>query len=145
MHVLPSEPLVLDVFEDPAVVMPESLIPGPSFGGETILGWAPVMPRVTIPSVPDVVTVVPFPVSFWCCFRFAVLTNFVMSWVFLNEMKTCGLGGENVVVLSINLCLGLAISGFVRLFDLLDVFSAVFVFTFIFLFLDHSLIIKIGI
>lgn len=55
---------MLGVFEDPAVVMPESLIPGPSGGGETILGWAPVMPSSTKPSVPDAVYFVPLPSNF---------------------------------------------------------------------------------
>jgi len=50
---LESVPVVSVVLEYPAVVMPESLIPGPAIGGESSLGWAPVVPLVVIPSIPD--------------------------------------------------------------------------------------------
>jgi len=58
---LESEPHVFLIFEDPSVVMPESLIPGPSLGSESVLGWSPVVPLVIIPSEPDFVILVPFP------------------------------------------------------------------------------------
>jgi len=58
---LESVPSSVLVLEDPAVVMPESLIPGPAVGGESSLGWAPVMPFVVIPSIPDLGLGVPFP------------------------------------------------------------------------------------
>ncbi len=50
---LESVPVASNVLEDIAVVMPESLVPGPSDGGESSLGWAPVVPLVVVPSVPD--------------------------------------------------------------------------------------------
>ena len=53
LSTLESVPVVAVVLEDPAVVMPVSLVPGPSDGGESSLGWAPVVPLVVVPSVPD--------------------------------------------------------------------------------------------
>lgn len=58
---LESVPHVFLVLEDPAVVMPETLIPGPSHGCESSLRWTPVVPLVIIPSEPDTIIFVPFP------------------------------------------------------------------------------------
>jgi len=63
---LESVPVAFNVFEDPTVVMPVSLVPGPSDGLESCLGWAPVVPSVVIPSIPDFVIRVPFIFSKWC-------------------------------------------------------------------------------
>ena len=58
---LESVPLAVDEFVDIACMMPEALIPGPAGSGESRFGWAPVVPFVVIPSVPDFLGGNPLP------------------------------------------------------------------------------------
>jgi len=53
---LESIPHALHMLEDPSVVMPVSLIPGPSLGSKSVLGRSPVVPFAIIPSEPDLVS-----------------------------------------------------------------------------------------
>jgi len=103
--------------EDPAVVMPESLIPSPSNWGESSLGWAPVVPFVVIPSIPDFTFWVPFPDDWWGLCLLAPVANFRMSSILLNELHAFLLGGKNVIVLSINLFFRSVIMLFIGSFD----------------------------
>lgn len=72
---LESPPCMMHVLEDPTVVMPVSLVPGPSDGLESLLGWAPVVPSVVIPSIPDFVIRVPFIFNKWCLGMSAPVAN----------------------------------------------------------------------
>ena len=58
---LESVPLAVDEFVDIACMMPVALIPGPAGSGESRFGWAPVVPFVVIPSVPDFLGGNPLP------------------------------------------------------------------------------------
>jgi len=50
---LESVPFAVHELVDIASMMPVALVPGPSGGGETRFGWAPIVPLVIVPSVPD--------------------------------------------------------------------------------------------
>lgn len=100
---LESVPHVVDILEDPTVVMPVSLIPSPSLGGESVLGWSPVVPFAHVPSEPNVVLWIPFPDDLWCLGMFTPVANLRVASVFLDESKALGLSVENVVVLFVNL------------------------------------------
>ena len=110
---LESVPVSSVVFEDPAVVMPVALIPGPSIGGEASLGWSPVVPFAIIESIPDLVSWIPFPDDSWSSSSLAPVANLWVSSILLDEVKALSLSGEDVVVLSINLLLGSLIVLFV--------------------------------
>lgn len=103
MSSLESVPHVVDILEYPSVVMPVSLIPGPSLGGESVLGWSPVMPFAHVPSEPNVILWIPFPDNLWCLGMFTPVADLWVSSIFLNESQTSGLSVKNVVVLLINL------------------------------------------
>lgn len=58
---LESVPLATYELVDVAIVMPVSLVPGPSDSGEARFGWAPIVPSVIVPSVPDFLLGNPLP------------------------------------------------------------------------------------
>jgi len=119
---LESIPVGSVILEDPAVVMPESFIPSPSAGGESSLGWAPVVPLVVIPSIPDFTIMIPFPDDWWGLCLLAPVANFRMSSILLDEPKAFLLGGQNVIVLSIDLFLASVIMLFGGSWDILSLF-----------------------
>lgn len=100
---LESVPHVVDILENPSIVMPVSLIPGPSLGGESVLGWSPVMPFTHVPSEPNLILCIPFPDNLWCLGMFTPVADLWVTSIFLNESHASGLSVKNVVVLLINL------------------------------------------
>lgn len=106
---LESVPHAVDILEDPTVVMPVSLIPGPSLGGESVLGWSPVMPFTHVPSEPNFILWIPFPDNLWCLGMFTPVADLRVASIFLNESQASGLSVKNVVVLLINLSFSEAI------------------------------------
>ena len=122
---LESVPLAMYVFVDIATVMPVALVPGPAGSGESRFGWAPIVPAVVIPSVPDALLGNPLPSD---CGGLGVLAPGANLWhalVFLNEAKAGSLSAKNVAVLLVDLSLGLAVMCLVCAFDFLSGFGYV--------------------
>lgn len=125
-----SVPHVVDILVDITTMMPEALIPSPASSGEAMLGWAPVVPFVVIPSIPDLFSWRPLPDDLWCWSFLTPVADSAMASVFLNKVKTFRLCGKNVFVLSVDPLLGVTISLLVRSFDILLVFVKLLIFAF---------------
>ena len=122
---LESVPSMVEILEDVSSMMPVAFVPGPSDGGKTTLGWAPVVPSVIIPFVPDPLGWNPLPSVLWSFGVSAPIANLWETSVFLNKSEAFLLGGDDSVVLSINLSLGLTI---VLLVSVMDGLHVLFVF-----------------
>ena len=99
---LESPPLATFVLEDVAIVMPVSIMPGPSFLGETVFGWSPVMPVTIVVSVPDFLSWVPLPEDLWLLGLLAPVAHGSVALVLLNKVQALGLSVKNVLILGVN-------------------------------------------